>query len=50
MGVSREVLEPDGDELSALNSIVCRGKNTDIRRSGLEGCPYLKVSLIERMC
>ena len=40
MSISREVLEPDRDELSALNSIPRRGENTDDGVSGLEGCVH----------
>lgn len=37
MGGNRKVLEPDRDVSSILNSIPHRGKETDVRISGLEG-------------
>lgn len=40
MSISREVLEPDRDELSTLNSIPHKGENTDDGASGLEGCVH----------
>lgn len=40
MGGNRKVLELDRDVFLILNSILCRGKEIDVRISGLEGYVY----------